>query len=95
MGWNSWDSYGAGVWQDDVLANAEYMKTNLKSHGWNVITIDIQWYEPLAHTTEYQSGAILETDANGQHEPNNRCNAICSREGKSLNRFGVIGDQSP
>jgi len=20
MGWNSWDSYGAGVWQDDVLA---------------------------------------------------------------------------
>ena len=25
MGWNSWDCYGAGVWQTDVLANADYM----------------------------------------------------------------------
>ena len=63
MGWNSWDSFGAGVWQADVLANADYMDKNLKAHGWNIITIDIQWYEPLAHTTSYRKGAILETDA--------------------------------
>jgi hypothetical protein len=63
MGWNSWDCYGAGIWQTDALANADYMAANLKSHGWNLITIDIQWYEPLAHTTEYRRGAILETDA--------------------------------
>src|ERR1700733_7421096 len=69
MGWNSWDSYGAGVWQDDVLANGDYMDKNLKSHGWNVITIDIQWYEPLAHTTEYRKGAALEMDANGRLLP--------------------------
>jgi hypothetical protein len=69
MGWNSWDCYGAGVWQTDALANADYMATNLKSHGWNLITIDIQWYEPLAHTTEYRKGAILETDANGRLLP--------------------------
>ncbi len=69
MGWNSWDSYGAGVWQDDVLANADYMAKNLKSHGWNIITIDIQWYEPLAHTTEYRKGATLEMDANGTAAP--------------------------
>ena len=69
MGWNSWDCYGAGVWQMDVLANADYMAQNLKSHGWNVITIDIQWYEPLAHTTAYRRGAILETDANGRLLP--------------------------
>jgi len=42
MGWNSWDCFGAGVWQSNVLANAEYMAGNLKSHGWNIITIDIQ-----------------------------------------------------
>src|ERR1035438_5803201 len=29
----------------------------------------IQWYEPLAHTTEYRRGAILETDANGRLLP--------------------------
>ena len=69
MGWNSWDCYGAGVWQEDALANADYMAKNLKSHGWNLITIDIQWYEPLAHTTEYRNGAILETDANGRLLP--------------------------
>ncbi len=69
MGWNSWDSYGAGVGQDDALANADYMAQNLKSHGWNIITIDIQWYEPLAHTTEYRKGAALEMDANGRLLP--------------------------
>jgi hypothetical protein len=69
MGWNSWDCYGAGVWQEDALANADYMAKNLKSHGWNLITIDIQWYEPLAHTTEYRKGAIFETDANGRLLP--------------------------
>ena len=69
MGWNSWDCFGAGVWQTDVLANADYLDKNLKAHGWNIITIDIQWYEPLAHTTEYRKGAILETDANGRLLP--------------------------
>ena len=69
MGWNSWDCYGAGVWQTDALANADYMAANLKSHGWNLITIDIQWYEPLAHTTAYRRGAILEMDANGRLLP--------------------------
>jgi len=69
MGWNSWDCYGAGVWQTDALANADYMAANLKSHGWNLITIDIQWYEPLAHTTQYRKGAIFEMDANGRLLP--------------------------
>ena len=62
MGWNSWDSFGAGVWQTNALANADYMAKNLESHGWNLITIDIQWYEPLAHTTAYRRGAVLETE---------------------------------
>jgi alpha-galactosidase len=69
MGWNSWDCFGAGVWQADVFANAEYMDKNLKSHGWNLITIDIQWYEPLAHTTSYREGAWLITDAYGRLHP--------------------------
>jgi len=69
MGWNSWDSFGAGVWQTNALANADYLAKNLESHGWNLITIDIQWYEPLAHTTAYRRGAVLETDANGRLLP--------------------------
>jgi len=69
MGWNSWDCYGAGVWESNVVANADYMADKLKSHGWNIITIDIQWYEPLAHTTGYRRGAQLEMDANGRLLP--------------------------
>lgn len=62
MGWNSWDCYGAGVWESNALANADYMAAKLKSHGWDTITIDIQWYEPLARTTAYRRGAALEMD---------------------------------
>src|SRR3974390_2258655 len=69
MGWNSWDCYGAGVWESNVVANADYMARHLKAHGWDVITIDIQWCEPLAHTTEYRKGAALEMDANGRLLP--------------------------
>lgn len=69
MGWNSWDCYGAGVWESNVIANADYMARHLKPHGWDIITIDIQWYEPLAHTTEYRRGALLEMDANGRLLP--------------------------
>ena len=57
MGWNSWDCFGAGVWETNVVANADYMAKNLKPHGWNLITIDIQWYEPLAHSISGPSPA--------------------------------------
>ncbi len=69
MGWNSWDCFGAGVTEQETLQNAEYMRTNLKKHGWNLITVDIQWYEPLAHTDQYRKGAVLEMDANGRLLP--------------------------
>ena len=69
MGWNSWDSFGAGVWESNVVANADYMAQYLEPHGWNVVTIDIQWYEPLAHTGNYRRGAVLEMDANGRLLP--------------------------
>ena len=69
MGWNSWDCYGAGAWESNVIENADYMAQFLKPHGWDIITIDIQWYEPLAHTTAYRRGAVLEMDVNGRLLP--------------------------
>jgi alpha-galactosidase len=69
MGWNSWDCYGAGVNEEQTFANADYMKKNLLEHGYNLVTIDIQWYEPLAHTGNYRRGAVLEMDANGRLLP--------------------------
>jgi len=69
MGWNSWDAFGSSVKEEQVLANADYMDNNLKAHGWNLITIDIQWYEPTSVADKYRKGAILEMDSNGRLLP--------------------------
>lgn len=53
LGWNSWDCYGASVTEDIVRQNADFMAANLKQHGWEYITIDIQWSEPKASSHEY------------------------------------------
>ncbi|MCM1502835.1 MAG: glycoside hydrolase family 27 protein [Bacteroidales bacterium] len=46
MGWNSWISFGTSVTEEEVKANAEYMASNLKEHGWEYIVIDAGWYAP-------------------------------------------------
>ncbi len=69
LGWNSWDCFGAAVNEEQTLANAQYMKDNLLSHGYTLITVDIQWYEPLAHGSSYRRGAVLEMDENGRLQP--------------------------
>ncbi len=53
MGWNSWDCYGAGVTEDEFLANARVLADRLLPHGWDTAVIDIQWYEPLAVSHAY------------------------------------------
>ncbi|MDR1128663.1 MAG: glycoside hydrolase family 27 protein [Treponema sp.] len=61
MGWNSWDCYATAVIEEQLLSNAEYMRKNLLSHGWEYIVCDNQWSEPLAGTEsgEYRSFAPL------------------------------------
>lgn len=55
MGWNSWDCYGASVNEEQLLGNADYMAMHLKQYGWEYIVCDIQWYEPQATSTQYNS----------------------------------------
>ena len=45
MGWNSWDGFATTVTEAQTRAQAEVMKKKLAAHGWNLITVDIQWYE--------------------------------------------------
>lgn len=33
MGWNSWDSYGTTLTEDELLANARFMAEHLKNAG--------------------------------------------------------------
>src|SRR5690242_21091460 len=69
MGWNSWDAYGTTVTQAEVKANAEYMGTRLKQHGWQYIVVDIQWSEQHPRSHGYREDADLAMDGYGRLVP--------------------------
>jgi alpha-galactosidase len=43
MGWNSYNSFGSAVHENEVKANALYMAKNLKQHGWQYVVVDFLW----------------------------------------------------
>jgi alpha-galactosidase len=69
MGWNSWDSYGTTINEQQVKANADWMANNLKAFGWQYINVDMEWFvtdpvpEGNAKDSHYQ------IDANGRFQP--------------------------
>lgn len=69
MGWNSWDSYGTTVREEQVKANADWMAEHLAQYGWKYIVVDIQWYEPNAQGHDYRPGAPLTMDEYGRLLP--------------------------
>ncbi len=74
MGWNSYDAFGDTVTEDQVLANANYLKKNLLSHGWNYIVIDFRWYDPDPPGNDLllnklRTGAKLPADSFGRLLP--------------------------
>lgn len=69
MGWNSWDSYGTTVTEDEVLANAAFMAEHLLPHGWDTVVIDIDWADPTARPHGYNESAPLLIDACGRLQP--------------------------
>jgi len=60
MGWNSYDSYGGDVNEQQVKANARYMADHLAMYGWKYIVVDYYWYYPSGKV----KGAPV-MDANG------------------------------
>ena len=43
MGWNSWDRFATTVTEAQTKAQADFMAKQLARHGWQYITVDIQW----------------------------------------------------
>jgi hypothetical protein len=58
LGWNSYDSFGASITEDEVVQQAQALKAQLQPFGWNTVVIDYRWYEP---------GQPI--DANGRYLP--------------------------
>jgi alpha-galactosidase len=69
MGWNSWDSFATTITERQAKAEADYMAAHLKSHGWQYLVVDIQWYEPAATGYDYRKGAALALDEWGRLQP--------------------------
>ena len=53
MGWNSWNSFATTINEAQALETAHIMADKLLPAGYNVFTIDIQWYEPGATSYTY------------------------------------------
>jgi alpha-galactosidase len=69
MGWNSWDSFATTLTEDQAIDNAKVMAKVLLPHGYDVFTVDIQWYEPGATGFDYRQDAHLELDPWGRLLP--------------------------
>ncbi len=69
MGWNSWDSFATTVTEAQTKAQADFMAAHLARHGWQYVTVDIQWYEPSSTGFDYRPGAKLVMDEWGRLLP--------------------------
>jgi hypothetical protein len=69
MGWNSWNSFATTITEAQALENARIMAQKLLPSGYDIFTIDIQWYEPNATGYEYRKDAELTMDAHGRLLP--------------------------
>ena len=69
MGWNSWDGFATTVTEAQTKAHVDIMAKKLARFGYNVVTVDIQWYEPNATGFDYRKGAKLDMDEFGRLIP--------------------------
>ena len=56
MGWNSYDSYGGAVNEEEMKANAKYLADHLARYGWNYVVVDYYWYFAHPEAAENSSG---------------------------------------
>jgi len=69
MGWNSWNSFATTITEAQAKENAAIMADKLLPSGYDVFTVDIQWYEPNATGYDYRPGAELTMDEYGRLWP--------------------------
>ncbi len=69
LGWNSWDIFGTAVTEQQVKEQADAMEKYLLPAGYDILTVDIQWYEPNSKGHVYQRGAKLTMDEYGRLTP--------------------------
>jgi hypothetical protein len=69
MGWNSWNSFATTINEAQAIEQATIMARELKPAGYDVFTVDIQWYEPGANSYNYSGNPQPTMDDNGRLLP--------------------------
>ncbi len=69
MGWNSWDSYGLTVNEEEFRANMTVMAAQLKEFGWQYVVIDEGWYLENPELAAMPEKLRYTVNGRGQYEP--------------------------
>ncbi len=69
MGWNSWNSFATTITEAQARETAAIMAEKLHPFGYDVFTVDIQWYEPGASGYDYHAVAQPTLDGYGRLLP--------------------------
>lgn len=69
MGWNSWNSFATTITEEQAIETAEIMAKELLPAGFDIFTVDIQWYEPEASSYRYNDKPVPSMDAYGRLLP--------------------------
>jgi alpha-galactosidase len=69
MGWNSWNSFATTITEAQALETAKIQAAKLLPAGYDVFTVDIQWYEPEASSYTYNAKPKPAMDGNGRLQP--------------------------
>lgn len=69
MGWNSWNSFATTITEAQTLEIAAIQSRELLPFGYDILTVDIQWYEPEARSYAYNKNPVPAMDAHGRLIP--------------------------
>lgn len=69
MGWNSWNSFATTITEAQARETAAIMRAKLLPFGYDIFTVDIQWYEPAASSYEYNAEPVPAMDGYGRLIP--------------------------
>ncbi|GAA3766032.1 glycoside hydrolase family 27 protein [Terriglobus aquaticus] len=69
MGWNSWDSYGLTVTEQQFHANAEVLRDKLKPFGWTYAVVDEGWYMENPEQRPHPGNLQYALDEHGRFLP--------------------------
>ena len=69
MGWNSWDSYGLTITEDQFRANVKVLHNGLMASGYNYAVIDEGWFFFNPEARPKPDTLVYAIDANGRYVP--------------------------